>query len=103
MASAGGCGDINDYLKVRNVPCAPESGICPVFPMNCLAKIPLHPPTRTMPPTLSCATLTRMNIVSQSKARVPGQTALASLRECVADKKVGGRAKQALKDLTMHR
>jgi hypothetical protein len=60
-------------------------------------------PTRTMPPTLSCATLTRMNIVSQSKARVPGQTALASLRECVADKKVGGRAKQALKDLTMHR
>lgn len=42
-------------------------------------------------------------IIFQSKARVSGQTALASLRECVADKKVGGRAKQALKDLTMHR
>ena len=57
MASAGGCGDINDYLKVRNVPCAPESVICPVFPMNCLAKIPLHPPTRTMPPPSSSSLL----------------------------------------------
>jgi hypothetical protein len=102
MASAGGCGDINDYLKVRNVPFAPEPGICRVSPMNCIAKIPFQPPHPHMPPTQSCDSY-RMNTMSQSKARVPGQTALASLRECVADKKVGGRAKQALKDLTMHR
>jgi hypothetical protein len=39
----------------------------------------------------------------QSKAKVPCASALASLRECIADRKLGSKAKHALKDLAMHR